>query len=119
MARSDENRGFRCAVCSRTVTPLTNGSYRNHCPHCLASLHLDVAPGDRASGCGGIMDAIGVEHSSRKGAMLVHRCRRCGVTRRNRSASDTREPDDLAVMIELVARTSIAPHRPRRHSFDA
>ncbi len=45
---------FVCKVCGRTVPPEGAGSeYRNHCPYCLSSLHLDTVPGDRAAGCGG------------------------------------------------------------------
>lgn len=46
---------FICKVCGRTVVPENAGSgHRNHCPNCLASLHLDIEPGDRESDCGGI-----------------------------------------------------------------
>ena len=52
---------FSCRVCGRQVFPLyTGGEHRNHCPNCLASLHLDDEPGDRAAECGGVMDPIGV-----------------------------------------------------------
>ena len=52
---------FTCKVCGRLVTPQGAGSsHRNHCPNCLASLHLDVEPGDRAADCGGIMDPVAV-----------------------------------------------------------
>ncbi|HTX82092.1 MAG TPA: RNHCP domain-containing protein [Streptosporangiaceae bacterium] len=47
--------GFSCEYRCVVVTPLTSGSYRNHCPVCLWSKHLDVGPGDRLSGCGGRM----------------------------------------------------------------
>ena len=49
MAR-EESEAFRCAVCGREVAPQGAGTrHRNHCPHCLSSLHLDDAPGDRAA----------------------------------------------------------------------
>ena len=52
---------FICMVCGRTVAPENAGSgHRNHCPNCLASLHLDIEPGDRESDCGGIMEPIAV-----------------------------------------------------------
>ena len=52
---------FICKVCGRTVVPENAGSgHRNHCPNCLASLHLDIEPGDRESDCGGIMEPIAV-----------------------------------------------------------
>ena len=39
---------FTCRNCGRLVVSAGAGSsHRNHCPNCLASLHLDVEPGDR------------------------------------------------------------------------
>ena len=36
---------FVCKVCGRTVIPENAGSdHRNHCPNCLSSLHVDIAP---------------------------------------------------------------------------
>ena len=52
------NDTFTCKVCGRVCTPQNAGSdHRNHCPNCLSSLHVDEEPGDRASDCGGIMEA--------------------------------------------------------------
>ena len=52
---------FTCRVCGRLVVPAGAGSnHRNHCPNCLASVHLDEEPGDRASPCHGVMDPIAV-----------------------------------------------------------
>ena len=67
MGRREENAGFRCAHCHAHVQPLTNGSYRNHCPFCLWSRHVDRVPGDRKQHCGGMMEPVGVR-SSRKGS---------------------------------------------------
>lgn len=101
MGRSRENAGFRCVACGADVRPLTNGSYRNHCPFCLVSVHLDLVPGDRVSGCGGVMVAVAVT-PTRKGWQLEHRCRRCGATKVNRVAVDTGQPDDLDAIIRLM-----------------
>ncbi len=96
------NRGFACQQCGRSVPPLENGSYRNHCPYCLYSLHLDVNPGDRAADCGGLLEPVGVEHSGKKGWVILHRCQRCGVTRRNKAAlDDPAAPDDYELLLEL------------------
>lgn len=98
------NLGFTCTVCGAVVPPLANGSYRNHCPHCLHSLHVDVNPGDRAHPCRGVLEPVGVEHSGKKGWVIVHRCRRCGVTRRNRAALDDPAcPDDYDAIVALSA----------------
>ena len=80
---------FTCKVCGREILPEGAGSdHRNHCPNCLSSLHVDVEPGDRASDCGGVMDAVSVW--VRKGGewAVIHRCRRCGEFRSNRVAAD-------------------------------
>lgn len=81
--------GFTCKVCGRPAAPGGAGSrHRNHCPHCLASLHVDTSPGDRRAGCGGVMDAVAVW--VRKGGewAIIHRCRRCGALSSNRVAAD-------------------------------
>ena len=60
MSRRKENSQFLCEQCGRHVLPLSNGSYRNHCPFCLFSKHVDILPGDRASDCGGLMEPVGL-----------------------------------------------------------
>lgn len=102
MARRDENAGFECARCRARVLPLSNGSYRNHCPFCLWSLHVDARkPGDRASGCCGLMKPIGIVR--KRGALqVVHRCTRCGKTQPNRLAEDTDQADDFERVLALM-----------------
>ena len=96
------NQGFACVQCGADVPPLANGSVRNHCPACLHSLHVDVNPGDRAADCGGVLEPVAVEHSGKKGWIVVHRCRACGAERRNKAALDDPEaPDDFDVIVEL------------------
>lgn len=83
------NDSFTCKVCLRPVTSIGAGSdHRNHCPNCLASLHLDNLPGDRASDCGGIMDAVGVWVRKNGEWAIIHRRRRCGKLSSNRIAAD-------------------------------
>lgn len=82
------NESFQCVVCGFRVPPAA-GTCRNHCPSCLASLHVDVFPGDRAEQCGGIMDPVSAEIRSGK-TVITHRCRTCGSIRTcKRSADDT------------------------------
>ncbi|MFZ5824446.1 MAG: RNHCP domain-containing protein [Bacillota bacterium] len=88
------NDAFACAHCGAQVPPISGGGYRNHCPFCLHSLHVDEAPGDRASDCRGIMEPVGLHHHPRKGYQLVHRCTACGAVRRNRIAETGEAPDD-------------------------
>lgn len=98
------NQPFTCAECNTEVRPLAAGGYRNHCPRCLHSVHVDVNPGDRAADCGGVMEPVAVEYSGKKGWVLVHRCRACGEVRRNRAAlEDTSQPDDYDAIIALSA----------------
>lgn len=105
MSRSSENVSFTCSNCGVHVSKLNNGSYRNHCPACLHSLHVDDAPGDRASECGGLMRPESVDHHSAKGFMLVHRCASCGKVQRNKVATDCHQPDDMALITKMMARS--------------
>ncbi|MFO0702345.1 MAG: RNHCP domain-containing protein [Candidatus Andersenbacteria bacterium] len=92
------NEGFTCERCSVEVPPHPS-SCRNHCPRCLWSKHVDdVAPGDRASSCGGLMALVGVERGRRDAWRLVHRCQRCGEERACVAA-----PDDDAAQAAAVA----------------
>ncbi len=103
MGRRRENTSFVCAVCGEHIAPLTNGSYRNHCPACLHSVHLDVRPGDRSADCGGVMEPLALH---RRGGrwQIEHRCERCGARRRNRVAEQTLQPDDVGELVELARR---------------
>ncbi|MFC4336202.1 RNHCP domain-containing protein [Salininema proteolyticum] len=103
MGRREENDDFDCAHCGAHVRALTNGGYRNHCPVCLRSRHLDDRPGDRASGCGGLMDPVGLTDRPGKGLQIRFRCRECGARSVNKIAADTVQPDD----VERVAAVSL------------
>ena len=84
---------FICEYCGKPVEPLENGSYRNHCPLCLWSKHVDKdGPGDRESLCQGLMKPTGVDYDGKKGWMIVHECVRCGKRITNRTAPD----DDMS-----------------------
>lgn len=102
ISRKSENAAFACERCGIDVHPLCTGSYRNHCPSCLYSKHVDIRPGDRAATCGGLMAPIGVDFRSGKGFMLIHRCMSCGYRRLNRVATDDpRQPDDIAAVAAI------------------
>jgi len=81
--------------------PLRNGSYRNHCPACLWSRHLDVEPGDRAADCGGLMRPLRIDWRRGKGLAVIHHCVRCGVLRANRIADDPAQGDDIGAIAAL------------------
>ena len=97
MSRKTENTGFACGNCNEKVLPLTNGSYRNHCPRCLYSVHIDNLPGDRKNNCLGLMKPTGVRHHGDKGYQIIHRCKKCGMEKVNRIA-----PDDMDTIILMM-----------------
>jgi hypothetical protein len=69
---------FSCENCGKGI--VGNG-YTNHCPACLWSKHVDVNPGDREAGCGGMMAPVaGYKEGQR--FMISHRCLRCAFERR-------------------------------------
>lgn len=95
---------FTCRACGRLVAPDGAGTqHRNHCPNCLASLHVDVEPGDRAADCGGLMEPVAVW--VRKGGewAIVHRCRRCGVLSSNRTAADDNPMKLMSIAMKPLA----------------
>jgi hypothetical protein len=79
------NEPFNCVECGLDVPATGHGKPRDHCPRCLASLHVDVVPGDRASLCGAVMDAVRMEVISGGEIALFHRCRSCGSVKRVRA----------------------------------
>lgn len=104
MSRKKENTGFTCKNCGQRVLPLENGSYRNHCPFCLFSQHVDIKPGDRKSDCGGLMVPIAVRYKSGKGYQIVHRCLKCGVMTANKVAEEQVQPDSIEELVKLYSR---------------
>lgn len=100
---------FVCLVCGRPVAPLdTGGAHRNHCPHCLASRHLDILPGDRAASCGGIMEPVAVWVKKNGEWALIHRCKICGTLSANRIAAD----DDPLKLLSFAVRPLACPPFP-------
>ena len=91
---------FKCGNCGQMVfyTSTMGTVHRNHCNHCLWSLHVDTSPGDRKSNCLGNMKPIGLtfKHNGfdkygnpRRGdIMLVHLCTKCEIININRIAAD-------------------------------
>ena len=101
MSKKSENAGFTCEHCGRKVLRVTNGSYRNHCPFCLHSKHVDIVPGDRMSECGGMMEPVGLTYKPGKGFQLIHKCLRCGERSVNKVAKETIQPDDTMELNRL------------------
>jgi len=105
----DVPAGFLCEHCGHEVSPEAAGTaHRNHCPHCLWSVHLDDRPGDRRRCCRGAMEPIGVWVKKGGEWAIVHRCQRCGSIHANRIAGDDNE---LALM-SLAVKALAAPPFP-------
>jgi len=103
--RTIEN--FICAVCD---TEVKGTGYTDHCPECLWSVHVDVFPGDRKAGCGGLMEPIGATLKNEKWR-IYYRCQKCGHERFNDASQD----DNFEKIIELSTRPiPIRPSRQKR-----
>lgn len=102
MSRKLENTAFSCEHCGSKVLPVTNGSYRNHCPFCLYSKHLDNKPGDRQSPCRGLMKPIALDYSGKKGYQVIHQCEKCKKVQKNRVAIDTVQEDNIINFLQVI-----------------
>ncbi|GAA2930164.1 hypothetical protein GCM10020221_27440 [Streptomyces thioluteus] len=93
---------FRCVGCGLDVSPDAPGTaHRNHCPNCLASLHVDRrVPGDRAATCRGRMEALSMSVRPDGEWLIVHQCLTCGELSVNRIAGD----DNALVLMRLALR---------------
>lgn len=87
---------FICENCGKRVEKL-NYTCRDHCPYCLYAKHVDKNPGDRAEECHGMLEPIGIENNSKKGYVIIYKCKKCGAIRKNISAKD----DNMALIISL------------------
>ncbi len=101
MGRAQQNTPFRCGRCGADVPASTDGHYRNHCPCCLWSRHVDVTPGDRSADCAGLMEPTGLVDKGGKGWQIVHRCTVCGRRQPNRVVREGESPDDLDRLLDL------------------
>ena len=90
---------FICENCG-TLVPKLGYSCRNHCPKCLHSKHVDINPGDRSEDCKGLLVPVGMEPNSKKGYMIIFKCQKCGMIRKNKAAED----DDMDLLIKLSAK---------------
>ena len=90
---------FICENCNKKVAKL-GYTCRNHCPSCLHSKHVDKNPGDRAEECKGILEPVSVEMSSKKGYVIVFKCKKCGAIRKNKAAED----DNMNLIIKLSSK---------------
>lgn len=103
MGKKEENTDFVCSLCHKEVKRIVSGSYRNHCPFCLSSVHLDNCyPGDRKSSCFGIMRAIASRFHSKKGWQIIHKCTECGVEKINKIVENDPQRDDWEKIVALT-----------------
>ncbi len=90
---------FICEHCGKKV-PQLGYTCRNHCNNCLYSKHVDKNPGDRQETCHGLLEPVKVLLDSKKGYVIVYRCQKCGMIRKNKAAED----DNMNLLINLTAR---------------
>ncbi|MFN7142392.1 MAG: RNHCP domain-containing protein [Myxococcota bacterium] len=107
------DESFVCAHCGREV-PKGGAPVRDHCPWCLRGLHVDVIPGDRAAGCGGVLDPIGFER--RPEIVIRYRCRTCAHAFTVRAHPGDAIPPSLDP--RDVDRRPTPPARPSEESGD-
>lgn len=117
MSRHDKSKinyteTFICKNCNRTVSPLEFGSeHRNHCPFCLHSRHMDLNPGDRRSGCRGLMKPISIWIKNKKEWSLIHRCEKCGFIRPTRIAGDDNETLLFTLAVKALTMLPFPPDK--------
>ena len=103
--RSDRPSYLKCHHCGLEFSLDAPGTrHRNHCPHCLWSVHLDDTPGDRASLCHGGMEPIAVSVDPRGEWHVLHRCGTCHTIHLNRVAGDDDERTLLALAVRPLTR---------------
>ena len=90
---------FICDNCGSIVKKLGYSS-RDHCPKCLYSKHVDINPGDRLEECHGDLEPVSVELNSKKGYVIIYKCKKCGKIRKNKAADD----DNMDLIIELSSK---------------
>lgn len=93
---------FICKNCGKKVEKL-NYTSRDHCNHCLHSLHVDITPGDRLNECRGLLVPINVEENSKKGRVIIYKCKKCGKILKNIVANDDSE-DIIFKIVESYAK---------------
>lgn len=90
---------FICENCGKKVLKL-GYSCRDHCPYCLHSKHVDINPGDRAENCHGDLEPVSLEIDSKKGYVIIYKCKKCGMIKKNKYAKD----DNMDLIIELSSK---------------
>lgn len=97
--KNDEE--FVCKNCNKQVSKL-NYTSRDHCNHCLYSLHVDITPGDRENTCKGLLRPVSVLNSGKKRMQIEYVCTKCGMHVRNIVADDDNKDELFKVMQEFA-----------------
>ncbi|MEV0229461.1 RNHCP domain-containing protein [Nonomuraea sp. NPDC050786] len=102
MGHGERGDTFRCVGCRLDVPMIAPGTaHRNHCPHCLTSLHVDHRiPGDRRAGCRGRMAALSVTVRQDGEWLIIHHCQSCDGLSANRIAGD----DNALALLRIAVR---------------
>ena len=93
--------GFECQNCQKTVKPLKSSS-RDHCNHCLYSIHIDNNPGDRACSCLGLLKPIGIEKAKKERYKIIYQCQKCHMIKKNLAALD----DNFEEMLKIASNSA-------------
>ncbi len=65
---------IECKICNKIFFGLN----KDHCPHCLCSIHQDILPRDNKSNCMGVLKPL-----SRTENKIIHKCDKCGAIQYN------------------------------------
>ena len=96
VSKNETNEGFTCKKCGKKVI-FAEKTARNHCPHCLWSLHVDdEVPGDRASNCNSLMEPVAI-YQKHGEWVVIHRCLKCDKEQPNKCAVD----DNFETIIDI------------------
>ncbi|WFB08734.1 RNHCP domain-containing protein [Streptomyces sp. LX-29] len=103
---------FRCVGCRLDVPLVAPGTaHRNHCPHCLTSLHVDRrVPGDRGESCRGRMVALSLSVRPDGEWLIIHHCLACDELSANRIAGD----DNALALLRMAMRPLSDARLPAR-----
>ncbi len=103
MGFTKNDESFICLNCNKKVEKLKYTS-RDHCNHCLYSIHVDIEPGDRLNECKGKLVPINIIQTAKKGKVIEYRCAKCKAVLRNIVAED----DNEALMYKIMEEYSKA-----------
>jgi hypothetical protein len=70
-------------VCNHCGEEVVGNGFTNHCPNCLWSKHVDINPGDRREGCGGMMKPVSCDKNG-ENIFITHKCLDCRYKKKNK-----------------------------------